>query len=248
MELGVPVAHSPGNQVASTPDANVSPKTAAEELGFTFLPCVLANLHRAPALVPPHDPRAARAIWARDVDALVVPANAADGAAALALALEGRCLVIAVDENDTVNKGTPAALGMRHVTAGNYPEAIGLLAAHKAGVLPAAMTSYMAPIPPLAETPAEAADRVIDEAGGVIDEGQADEAAESQESQEAAETEEPVRDSAVLTSPMEPDTSVEALVEKELEDAVEKKEKEEKKKKEVEEKEKEDKEKKEKEK
>jgi len=98
------------------------------------------------------------------------------------------------------------------------------------------------------ETPAEAADRVIDEAGGVIDEGQADEAAESQESQEAAETEEPVRDSAVLTSPMEPDTSVEAVVEKELEDAVEKKEKEEKKKKEKEKEEKEEKEKKEKEK
>jgi hypothetical protein len=34
-------------------------------------------------------------------------ADAADGAAALALAQEGRCLVIAVDENDTVNNGTP---------------------------------------------------------------------------------------------------------------------------------------------
>lgn len=33
-------------------DASVSPKACAEELGYTFLPCVLANLHRAPRLVP----------------------------------------------------------------------------------------------------------------------------------------------------------------------------------------------------
>ena len=75
MELGVPVAHSPGCPVAATPDNDVAPKTAAEELGFTFLPCVLAYLHRAPALVAPQDARASRAIWANDVDALVLPAS-----------------------------------------------------------------------------------------------------------------------------------------------------------------------------
>ena len=48
-----------------------------------------------------------------------------------------------------MNKGTPLALGMRHVTAANYMEAIGLLVAHKAGVLPAAMTSSISGIPPL---------------------------------------------------------------------------------------------------
>jgi hypothetical protein len=29
----------------------VSPKAVAEELGYTFLPCVLSYLHRAPSLV-----------------------------------------------------------------------------------------------------------------------------------------------------------------------------------------------------
>ena len=29
----------------------MSPKACAEELGYTFLPCVLAYLHRAPFLV-----------------------------------------------------------------------------------------------------------------------------------------------------------------------------------------------------
>ena len=32
-------------------DSDVSPKAAAEELGYTFLPCVLSYLHRAPKLV-----------------------------------------------------------------------------------------------------------------------------------------------------------------------------------------------------
>lgn len=45
-ELRIPVAHAPATDVSSTPDPNVSPKAAAEELGFTFLPCVLAYLHR----------------------------------------------------------------------------------------------------------------------------------------------------------------------------------------------------------
>ena len=32
-------------------DDCVSPKAAAEELGYTFLPCVLSYLHRAPSLI-----------------------------------------------------------------------------------------------------------------------------------------------------------------------------------------------------
>lgn len=33
-------------------DESVSPKACAEELGYTFLPCILAYLHRAPELIP----------------------------------------------------------------------------------------------------------------------------------------------------------------------------------------------------
>ena len=32
-------------------DESVAPKACAEELGYTFLPCILANLHSAPNLV-----------------------------------------------------------------------------------------------------------------------------------------------------------------------------------------------------
>jgi hypothetical protein len=63
-------------------------RSCAEELGYTFLPCVLANLHRAPLiLTDPTDPYAvSHGLWGpRDVDAIVAPASACGGGAVLAL-------------------------------------------------------------------------------------------------------------------------------------------------------------------
>ena len=54
-KLGVPCAHAPAfdmRQAGYEPYPNTAPKACAEELGYTFLPCVLANLRRAPSLVP----------------------------------------------------------------------------------------------------------------------------------------------------------------------------------------------------
>ena len=47
-KLGVPCAHAPAFAPEPEPFSETSPKAAAEELGYTFLPCVLANLHKAP--------------------------------------------------------------------------------------------------------------------------------------------------------------------------------------------------------
>ncbi len=50
-ELGIPCAHAPA--LAPLPlDPLLDPRAAAEELGYTFLPCVLIGLSRAPDLVP----------------------------------------------------------------------------------------------------------------------------------------------------------------------------------------------------
>jgi hypothetical protein len=50
-ELGIPCAHAPA--LAPLPlDPLLDPRAAAEELGYTFLPCVLLGLSRAPDLVP----------------------------------------------------------------------------------------------------------------------------------------------------------------------------------------------------
>lgn len=84
--LGIPCAHAPAFAPMDV-EPGVSPKACAEELGYTFLPCVLANLHRAPMIVPLHsndsqDTRdsysytkssSREVIYADDVDAVVVP-------------------------------------------------------------------------------------------------------------------------------------------------------------------------------
>jgi hypothetical protein len=51
-ELEVPCAHAPGLPPLDV-DESISPKSCAEELGYTFLPCVLANLNKAPRIVTP---------------------------------------------------------------------------------------------------------------------------------------------------------------------------------------------------
>ena len=102
-ELSVPCAHAPALPPLDV-DPDVSPRACAEELGYTFLPCVLANLHRAPSILRHDEERQpgcvtllsgalyrtnvpffflqwteTRSIWARDIDAVVVPTSACGG-------------------------------------------------------------------------------------------------------------------------------------------------------------------------
>ena len=89
------------------PSPNVSPKAAAEELGYTFLPCVLAYLHKAPSLVPIGPGLASglapelasgpglgldksELVMSDDVDAVVVPFSAMGGPAVLSLMSRAR--------------------------------------------------------------------------------------------------------------------------------------------------------------
>ncbi|CAM9274116.1 unnamed protein product, partial [Chrysoparadoxa australica] len=134
-ELGVPCAHAPAVP-PFPPDEATSPRACAEETGYTFLPCVLANLHRAPVIVKSHaDPLAARAIWARDVDACVAPAKALGGAGVLSLASQPNTCIVGVAGNTCVMEAGATELGLGSVIGvGTYLEALGLLVAHKAGV------------------------------------------------------------------------------------------------------------------
>lgn len=81
-----------GNAAVWRVDGDVSPKACAEEIGYTFLPCVLAYLHRAPRLIPTRETRAGGSgsgnsdrdsgggsgglLHRDDVDAVVVPVRA----------------------------------------------------------------------------------------------------------------------------------------------------------------------------
>jgi hypothetical protein len=161
--FGVPCAHAPA--LSPLPlDLAVSPKAAAEEIGYTFLPCVLAGLSRAPQFViPPHAcPGNSRPenllsghahageIWADQVDAILVPASACGGGAVLSLS-RTTTLVIAVADNTTTLNVSLTALGGSPVKVASYLEAVGVIAAHRAGVHPQALTAHVPHLSPLAD-------------------------------------------------------------------------------------------------
>lgn len=132
-EFHVPCAHSPAMRVEARP-VPVSDRAAAEELGFTFLPCVLAGLSRAPRWMPP-EKSAATDMTAADVDVVIAPATAFGSPGILALA--GRSpapLFVAVRENTSVMRVTPTDLQIPARVVDSYLAAIGLVTAHRAGI------------------------------------------------------------------------------------------------------------------
>ncbi|MEB3357868.1 MAG: DUF3326 domain-containing protein [Synechococcales bacterium] len=148
----VPCAHAPALAPLDV-DPQVSPRTAAEELGYTFLPCVLVGLSRAPQFVTNPDCRStAPALWADQVDALVVPATACGGSAVLSLA-STRTRILAVAENTTTMQTPPEALGIPALRLQSYMEALGALVALKAGVSLDALRPQVLALQPLPDIP-----------------------------------------------------------------------------------------------
>lgn len=139
-EFQIPCAHAPA-MLPLPLSLSLSPKSAAEELGYTFLPCVLAGLSNAPQyLVDKSEFMEKRCILSSDVDSVVLPIDACGGDGALAFARrKKKPLIIVVEENETVLSDTPDKLQIEAVKVSNYWEAIGVIAAHKAGVLPDAL-------------------------------------------------------------------------------------------------------------
>jgi hypothetical protein len=127
----IPSAHAPALSPLAI-DPELSPRSAAEELGYTFLPCVLVGLSRAPQFVTN---ATSGAIWADQVDAIVVPATACGGSAVLSFS-QTPTQIIAVGENQTRMQVTPEQLGINAIQVNSYLEALGVLVAHKAGLDP----------------------------------------------------------------------------------------------------------------
>ncbi|MBM5799246.1 MAG: DUF3326 domain-containing protein [Cyanobacteria bacterium K_DeepCast_35m_m2_023] len=152
--LGLPCAHAPA--LSPLPlDPSLDPRAAGEELGHTFLACVLVGLSRAPELLP--WPASAVAMAGVDpallrpeaLGAVVAPAAALGGAAVLA-AVERGVPLIAVD-NPCVLAVTAAALGLEQagatvLSARSYSEAAGLLLALREGLSPASLQRPFEPL------------------------------------------------------------------------------------------------------
>ena len=144
--LQMPCAHAPA--LAPLPlDPQLDPRAAGEELGYTFLACVLVGLSRAPDLI---DTSAALTgdVHASQIGAAVVPEGALGGEALLACVERG-IPVISV-ANPSLLTLTSEVLGLSSgvLQASSYCEAAGLLVGLREGISPASLGR---PLPPLQE-------------------------------------------------------------------------------------------------
>lgn len=126
-------------------DPSISPRSAAEELGYTFLPCVLAGLSKAPQF---STMTTAHSISAADVDVLIVPASTLGGSATLSLSGTAT-QIIAVEDNTTALAVDAAALNLNVVKVGSYLEAVGAIAAQRAGIDILALRPHIPHLQPL---------------------------------------------------------------------------------------------------
>ncbi len=140
----IPCAHAPALSPLEL-DIGISPKSAAEELGHTFLPCVLVGLSRAPQFVLA-DSIAANGfdrpqitdIHRSQVNALVLPETTCGGSALLHLS-QTSTQIITVRENTSRMQVSPIDLGIRSISVNSYLEAIGVLVAHRSGISPTSL-------------------------------------------------------------------------------------------------------------
>ena len=147
----IPCAHAPALPALDI-DPQLSPRSAAEELGYTFLPCVLAGLSRAPQFqslqrhggVSPPSPKIP-AILAEQVDAIIVPESACGGSAVLSF-VETDAQIITVADNQTTMQVSPKQLNIPSTPVQSYPEALGVLVAQKAGISLASLRPLIPPI------------------------------------------------------------------------------------------------------
>ncbi len=139
----IPCAHAPA-LLPLPVDPDISPRTAAEELGYTFLPCVLVGLARAPQFIVDREDKTPfpGEIWSPQVDAMVIPATACGGSAILSLS-NSHTKVITVKENYTQIKVTPEQLGIAAIQVNSYLEALGVLVAHRAGISADALRPHL---------------------------------------------------------------------------------------------------------
>ena len=142
--LQIPCAHAPA--LGPLPlDPHLDPRAAAEELGYTFLACVLVGLSRAPDLVPAGQGMVegnglrADQLGVDQLGAVVVPDGALGGEALLA-AVARDVPVIAV-ANPSLLDVTPELLGLEEAVlpAASYSEAAGLVLALREGLSPASL-------------------------------------------------------------------------------------------------------------
>lgn len=145
----IPCAHAPA--LLPLPlDPHLNPRSAAEELGYTFLPSVLAGLSRAPQFI--QEKAQLADLWSDAVDAVIVPARACGSPALLNLS-QSQAEIIAVSDNQTAMQVPPDALGIKAIRVNSYLEALGVLVTQRTGVSLAALKPDLVPLTSLSANP-----------------------------------------------------------------------------------------------
>jgi hypothetical protein len=131
-QFKIPCAHAPA--LSPLPiDPEISPRSAAEELGYTFLPCVLVGLSRAPQFVTDRAMSRHDDIWREEVNAAIVPHSACGGSGIVSFSRTDT-KIITIAENHTRMQVTPQDLGIEAIELQSYLEAIGYITIDRAGI------------------------------------------------------------------------------------------------------------------
>ena len=145
-QFQIPCAHAPALMPLPI-DPSVSPRSAAEEIGYTFLPCVLAGLSRAPQyrLVTNNQQFNSNVLTTGQINAVVTPASACGGSALLSWADAG-AHIIAVEDNETALDVPPEPLGIKVTRVSSYLEAVGVVMSDRAGIDSANLRPHISPL------------------------------------------------------------------------------------------------------
>ena len=139
LRYGIPSAHAPmleSRTVSEIDFGIVDPRMAAEVISLAFLQCVLRGLQRSPAVVP-LEHQAGIGLDSGDVSCLVIP----DGCVGLPTlaAMRLGIPVVAVRGNSNLMKNQLESLPWQRggfFSVDNYLEAVGVVAALRAGLAP----------------------------------------------------------------------------------------------------------------
>lgn len=132
-QFKIPCAHAPALKPLPL-DASIAPRAAAEELGYTFLPCVLVGLSQAPQFITNKMNSSVQGIWADQIDALVIPHNACGGSTVFNLSERNNVKIITVKDNQTQMNVTATDLGIKVTEVNSYLEALGVLTCDRTGI------------------------------------------------------------------------------------------------------------------
>ena len=130
--LKVPCAHAPALAPIDL-KANLDPRTAAEEIGHTFLPSVLIGLSTAPDLIDLPDFNNRISVSPHEIESIIVPSGALGGEAVLAC-MERDLNIIAVKNEGVLNVSSKWFDYKKLFKVDNYLEAAGLLIAIREGI------------------------------------------------------------------------------------------------------------------